>query len=126
MTNSENIKDLEKLVCALPDWTFNIAAYTNMGGQLIKMIKYPNVHLYHQSLAKPNLDWLMAEATCYLDINYGSKDDKVIKKFQGTGRPILSFDEVNSSMKNAVNYRSFANDDVSGMVTAVQQLAEDE
>lgn len=123
MTNSENIKDLEKLVQALPNWTFNIAAYTNMGGQLTKMIKYSNVHLY-QSIAKSNLHLLMGKASCYLDINYGSKDNKILQEFQQSGRPMFSFDEVNSGMKDAVNYQSFANDNVAGMVTAIKQLTE--
>lgn len=123
LTNSENMKDLEKLVVALPNWTFNIGAYTNMGGKLIRLIKYPNVRLF-QSLVLPNRQTLMGNATAYLDINYGPKDDQTIEEFQKSGRPIFSFDEVNSGLKSAVNYQSFADDDVSGMIDAIKQLAQ--
>lgn len=122
MTNSENFKNLEKLVKALPNWTFNIAAYTNMGGQLIKLIRYPNVHLY-QSIASIVRDQLIEKADCYLDINYGNKDDDLIAKFQKTGKPIFSFEEVNSKIKTAINYHSFANNDVMGMIQSIKKLS---
>lgn len=121
LTNSENIKDLEKLVQALPMVTFDIGAWTNMGGKLIRLITYPNVHLF-QSTGRPVTDQLIENANAYLDINYGAKDDNFIARFQETGKPILSFDEVNSQIKDAINYESFANDDVDGMVNKIKAI----
>lgn len=121
MTDSENVKDLERLVRALPNWTFNIAAYTNMGENLIKLICYPNVHLYPAIIGTIR-DQLIDEADCYLDINYGTKNEAILEKFQKTGKPIISFDEVNSIFKDAVNYQSFSDTDVSGMINYLKKL----
>lgn len=121
LTNSENIKNLEPLVEALPNCTFNIAAWTNMGGQLIKLVPHANVHLY-QSAVKPVLEKLIQEADAYLDINYGSKDEDFISRFQNTGKPILSFTEVNSQIKDATNYESFNDEDVQGMINRIKKL----
>lgn len=123
MTNSENIKFLEELAQALPNWTFNVGAYTSMGGKLINLARYSNIHLY-QSITGVMRDKLIQDVDCYLDINYGSKDNDLLNLFQKTGKPMLSFDEVNSDIKDAINYHSFANDDLDGMVKDIQQLGE--
>ena len=120
VTNSEDVKDLEKLVKALPQVTFNVVAWTNMGGKLIRLIKYQNVHLY-QSAGHPVTDQLMQTANAYLDINYGQKDDNFVADFQKTGKPIYSFDSVNSQMKDAINYHSFQDSDVDGLIAAIKK-----
>jgi lipopolysaccharide biosynthesis glycosyltransferase len=125
MTNSENLKALEKLAQALPNWTFNVGAYTGMGGNLINLARYSNIHLF-QSITGVLHEQLIQDADCYLDINYGIKDDDSLNRFLQTGKPIFSFDEVNSDIKDAANYRSFANDDLNGMVGAIKQLGADE
>ncbi|WP_283584105.1 glycosyltransferase family 8 protein [Limosilactobacillus difficilis] len=121
MTNSENIEELEHLLQALPDCTFHIAARTNMGGQLTKLITYPNVRLY-VSVVQVVVDQLMANADAYLDLNYGEKDDELIQKYQATGKPIVSLDDVNSKIKGAVNYHSFPHDDPEQLVQFLQSL----
>lgn len=121
ITNSENVKNIEELVTALPNWTFHITARTNMGGKLTRLLIYPNVHLYID-VTDVILDPLLEHANAYLDTNYGDKDNAIIKKFQATGKPIVSFDEVNSSLNGAINYHSFANDDVKGMVDYLNSL----
>lgn len=120
-TNSEYIKDLEAMVKALPKVTFNVVAWTAMGDYLTALIHYPNVHLY-PSVVPPVLDRLTESATAYLDINYGGKNDDYLARFHKTGKPILSFDEVNSSLAGEEGYESFANDDMAGMVARIKLL----
>lgn len=119
VTNSQDLKDFETLVKALPNCTFHVAAWTNMGGGLTNLVKYPNVHLY-PSAVRFVIDQLVKHVDAYLDINYETKDESYLKAFQATGKPIFSFDEVNSSIKDAVNYYSFANDDSAGMINAIK------
>lgn len=119
-TDSANLKDLEKIVQALPNWTFNIGAYTNMGGQLVKLTCHSNVRLY-QAITGVTIDMLVHNMDCYLDINYGNKENDLLNRFQKTGKPIFSFDEVNSDIKDAVNYHSFDNGDLNGMINAIRQ-----
>ena len=121
-TNDENIKYLYELAEALPNYEFNIAAYTLMGFKLIRALRYPNVHLY-PSITSYNRKRLLAKADGYLDINYGGKNEEVIQKYVDKGIPVLSFDEVATErFKNADNYQTFANDDLSGMVEAIRKL----
>lgn len=120
-TNSENIKDLTKLLQAFPNCTFNIMAWTKMGNNLTNLLNYSNLHLY-PSVTKYVSKQLIKHADVYLDLNYGSKNDTYLKKFQATGKPILSFDEVNSSLKDAVNYQSFANNDLNGMINRLKEI----
>lgn len=120
-TNSENLEHLEELVKAFPQYTFNIAAKTNMGGQLVKLITYPNIHLY-MNVVQVVADSLLDNADAYLDINYGSKDEDTIKKFQATGKPIVSFDDTNSSLKGAINYHSFKQNDVDSMIQYLDSI----
>lgn len=121
LTNSENLEALEELVKALPNITFNIAAWTNMGTHLTSLIPYSNVHLY-QSAVQPVVDKLIQAADAYLDINHGKKADDFLARFQKTGKPILSFDDVNSQIKDAINYRSFRNNDTTEMVNQIKQI----
>ncbi|WP_251547628.1 glycosyltransferase family 8 protein [Limosilactobacillus caecicola] len=122
-TNSENVEAIEQLVTALPNWTFNVVAWTNTGDHLNRLIKYQNFHLY-PSAVHPVTDKLIEQAAAYLDINYGAKDNDFIKKFQATGKPILSFDDVNSDVKEAINYQSFPSNDVQTMIMTIQNLRE--
>ncbi len=120
MTNSEDVKDLEQLVKALPKWTFNIGAFTNMGEKLTRLIRYSNIHLY-PSIVRPVVDQLIKTSDCYLDINYGEKNEKVLAKFQETGKPIISFDEVNSNFKNESNYHSFKNNNIEDVINQIKR-----
>lgn len=121
-TNSENVMHLEELLKALPNWTINVLAWTNMGGKLINLITYPNLHLVPNA-SRAVSDGLIKQATAYLDINYGSKDDNYIAKFQKTGKPMFSFNGVNSQIKDAINYHSYGDDDVAGLVTQIKGLS---
>lgn len=121
-TNDENIKNLYELAEALPNYEFNIAAYTDMGFKLIRALRYPNVHLY-PLITSYNRKRLLAKADAYLDINYGGKNEEVIQKFIDKGIPVLSFDEVATErFKDTDNYQTFDNDDLQGFIQAIQKM----
>lgn len=121
LTNSEDVKEIETLVEAFPNCTFNIAAFTGLGSHLTRLMKYSNVHLY-TSIVEVEIDRLIKEADFFLDTNYGAKDDNTLKKEQATGKPILSFDEVKSGLSQAINYEVFDNDDADGMVERIKAI----
>ena len=91
MTASQNLEQIEALVTALPNYTFNIMALTLMGDILVNLTKYDNVRL-HPAILEWNLDRLIRKCDVYLDINHGSKNLEVIKQVKEQEKRILAFE----------------------------------
>lgn len=91
MTNDQNLEHLEELVQKLPNWQFNIGAYTYVGWNLGRMPQYPNVKI-HPCIMKYKIDQLFKESDAYLDTNFGSKEVDLISRYEQTGRPVLTFE----------------------------------
>lgn len=119
-TRDENLANIEALVTALPQITFNIAAWTIMGEKLIKLVRYSNVHLY-PSVVGPELEILEKRADCYLDINYGDKENTVIDSFVNQEKPIFSFDSTASDEYFQNGEIRFKDDEVKAMVNAIKE-----
>ncbi|WP_295746733.1 glycosyltransferase [uncultured Limosilactobacillus sp.] len=121
-TNDENVKCLAELAQALPQYEFNVAAYTLMGSKLIQMLKYPNIRLY-PSMTQHTLQRMLNGTDAYLDINYGSKDDSLLQRFADRKLPLATFEDVATpNMKDNPDYHVFANGDLAGMVKFIQEL----
>lgn len=121
-TNDENIKYLYELAKDLPAYEFNVAAYTLMGSKLIQALQYPNVRLY-PSMTQHTRERMLKETDGYLDINYGSKDEGLLKQFYDKQIPFASFDEVATpSLRDQPNYHVFSNDDLAGMVAFIKKI----
>lgn len=117
-TSDENLLQIEQIVQALPNVTFNIAAWTPMGWNIMKLIKYPNVHLY-PNVVGPSLELLEQKANCYLDINYGGKEMSVIDTFTKSNKPILAFTDTSAGQQNE---QVFDNVDINGMIEQIKSI----
>lgn len=106
-THAQEIAQLDRLARDLPEYDFNIAAYTKVGFELVKAQQYPNVHVY-RLVSGYNLDRLIKNTDAYLDINYFAKEDDIIKKYLQTGKPVYTLPEVSSHWDDD-NYYEFAN-----------------
>ena len=91
-TNSDNIAQLDKIVEALPELHFSIAAITEMSSKLMSMDKYSNVSLYPGVKMKV-LDELFMKADFYLDINYESEIVSAVEKAFLHNQLIFAFKE---------------------------------
>lgn len=118
VTADQNIAHIEQIINKMPQWQFNIAAYTAMGFNLLKLLQYPNVRLF-PNVIEYNRKKLMNNCDIYLDINYGPKNNDIISKWHQTGKPILTFDSVAANIKDCPE-KSFALDDIDGMIQAIQ------
>ncbi len=96
LTNSQSFKNLEELIQGHPKALFHIAAYTEMGEELMRLAKYENVRLYPE-VVPPVLEELINRSAAYLDINYGTADQATLAAYAKTGKPILSFPETRHS-----------------------------
>ena len=96
MTASQNLEQIHTLINSLPEYTFNIMAWTLMGDSLNSLRKYENVRLY-PAILEWNINNLINSCDIYLDINHGDKDLKVIEKVKKLGKPILTFENTKNS-----------------------------
>ncbi len=72
LTNSDQLEDIERYINELPQYTFNIAAVTEMSPKLMELGKYSNVKLY-PSVKRNTVINLFNESNIYLDINHGNE-----------------------------------------------------
>lgn len=114
VTNSQELEAIHQLVVSLPEITFNIAAWTDMGEKLLALSVHENVRLYPQ-VVPPVLHQLEEKANLYLDINHGQEVQSVLEKMQKNDVPILSF----SSTKHG-EYGQRVVDSLAGMIESIQ------
>ena len=91
-TNSDRIAECERLVKALPEMHFCIAALTEMSSKLMSMEQYHNVTLYPGVKMKV-LEELFDKCDYYLDINYESEIVSAVQKAFLHNHLILAFKE---------------------------------
>lgn len=120
-TNSGNIQNLEALIQKLPNYHFNIAAWTDVSWNLKNLIRYPNVSIYVYVIGK-HLNALIENADAYLDINYDAKDDATIKRVEDRNIPVLSFKNTANNKNEYQKYQIFENDQVDEMVSFIKNI----
>lgn len=125
-TDDENVECLYELAKAMPEYEFNVAAYTMMGSKLVQALKYPNVRLY-PSMTQHTLHRMLDEADVYLDINHGPKTVEIIKQFMDRDDPVLTFDDVKTdALIDHKEYETLKTGDVSAMVTKIKTAGTDD
>lgn len=118
LTNSQDLEGIEELVMALPDVVFHIAAWTDMGDKLTKLVVYDNVRL-HPQIVPPVLDKLKKSTNLYLDINHGSADENFLKSLKEQDKTLLAFQ---STHHGDLGQIVFENGKVSFMIDAIKDL----
>ena len=118
ITNDQNLEHLEELVQKLPNWQFDIGAYTYVGWNLVKMQQYPNVKI-HPIILQFEIDNLFRTSDAYLDTNFGPKEVDLISRYQQTGRPIATFESSKTAEIGGKNYHVFGDDQMDQMVEYV-------
>lgn len=91
-TNSDRIAHLEKIVQALPELHFTIAAITEMSSKLMSMDAYENVTLY-PGVKMHILDEVFQNCDFYLDINHESEIVSSVRKAFLHNHLVLGFRE---------------------------------
>lgn len=121
LTASQDIAHIESLVKALPNWHFQIAAFTVVGFELAKLIQYKNVSVY-PVVNQYRLDHLMSDSDVYLDINYSRKFPEFIEKFLNSNRPVFAFSSSKGDFESYENYHVISDDKVDRMVFELKRL----
>ena len=119
LTNSQDLEGIEELVTALPDVVFHIAAWTDMGDKLKRLVVYDNVRL-HPQIVPPVLDKLKKSTSLYLDINQGSEVESILNDVCNFGIPILSFSNTQHGMHDQI---VFDKENINLMIEAIKDYA---
>lgn len=91
-TDSDQIEQLQKLVEALPELQFHIAAVTEMSPKLMAFDNYENVTLY-PNVKDKQLDSLFAECDWYFDINHAEEIVSAVERAFLNNQMIFAFQE---------------------------------
>lgn len=118
---TQNMGQLPQLIQKMPEYQFNIAAWTMMGEPVLKLLAAPNVRLF-PVVTGPQLDYLIENCDAYLDINKDGKERKVIDPFEQKQKPIFTFADVADNVHGYAKYYTFAPDQLSAMVQRLKQL----
>ncbi|MBR6643817.1 MAG: accessory Sec system glycosylation chaperone GtfB [Lachnospiraceae bacterium] len=118
-TNSDKIAELDKLVEALPEVHFSIAALTEMSSKLMSMGRYKNVSLYPGVKMKV-LDELFHKADFYLDINHESEIVSAVEKAFLHNHLIFAFRETIHNASYVAKEHIFESDKAEELVKALR------
>lgn len=119
-THLANTRDIEYLIKNFPDIHFNIAAYTQMAWELVKLTQYDNVQLYPLVIGSLRQE-LIDKADIYLDINYGQKEKPVLDKIKKRNIPMLAFNDTKDPHSEAYS-KYFIYDNREDMVKKIKDL----
>lgn len=120
-TNSDNIAELNKIVEALPEVHFSIAALTEMSSKLMSMDRYKNVSLYPGVKMKV-LDELFAQADFYLDINHESEIVSAVEKAFLHNHLIYAFKETMHNARYVAKEHVFCKDKVNELILQLKAV----
>ena len=120
-TNSDNIAQLNKIVEALPELHFSIAAITEMSSKLMSMDKYSNVSLYPGVKMKV-LDELFMKADFYLDINHESEIVSAVEKAFLHNQLIFAFKETIHNASYVANEHIYTEDRANELVLSIKAI----
>lgn len=123
-TNSERIAHLEKIVQALPELHFTIAAITEMSSKLMSMDIYSNVSLY-PGVKMNVLEELFKNCDFYLDINHESEIVSAVRKAFLHNHLILGFRETLHNLSYIAPEHVYAMDDVDKMISDLKGIVFD-
>ena len=114
-TNSDRIAHIEKIVEAIPELHFTIAAITEMSSKLMSMDSYSNVSLY-PGVKMHVLDELFKGCDFYLDINHESEIVSAVRTAFLHNHLIFGFRETLHNPSYIAEEHIYAMDDVDQMI----------
>ena len=123
-TNSDRIAEINKLVEALPEVHFSIAALTEMSSKLLSMDKYSNVSLYPGVKMKV-LDELFRKADIYLDINHESEIVSAVEKAFLHNQLIFAFQETLHNASYVAQEHIYPKSKVNELITDIKSVLSD-
>jgi accessory Sec system glycosyltransferase GtfB len=124
-TNSDNILNLQKIVEALPQVHFHIAAITEMSSKLMGMERFENVSLY-PGIKNELYEVLLKKCDLYLDINYEGEILSALRRAFLNDQLIFAFQETLHGADYTAEAQIYTADDTDRMIADITAVLEDE
>jgi accessory Sec system glycosyltransferase GtfB len=124
-TNSDRIEQCEKIVKALPQIHFHIAAITEMSSKLMAMESHDNVSLY-PGVKMSVLDELFKKCDYYLDINHESEIVSAVYRAFLSKQVIFAFRETMHNENYVARAHIYRTEEADRMIADLQKAAGDE
>lgn len=124
-TNSDNIAHATKIIEALPELHFHIAAITEMSSKLTAVGEYENVTLYPNAKTK-QLSSLFSRCDWYFDINHANEIVSAVKRAFLQDQLIFGFEETLHNRDYVAQEHIFAKADVERMIAVVKEILEND
>lgn len=124
-TNSDRIAQCEKLVEAIPNLHFHIAAITEMSSKLMSMERYPNVTLY-PGVKMHIAEELFEKCDFYLDINHEGEILSAVQTAFMYNHLILGFKETLHNPIYLAQEHVFSMDHADKMIAEIKSLLEND
>lgn len=121
-TNSDRIAQCQRLVEALPEMHFHIAALTEMSSKLMSMDNYSNVSLY-PGVKMSILNELFIKCDYYMDINHESEIVSAVQRAFLHNQLILAFKETLHNSSYVAPENIYQIDDVEKMILDLKEIA---
>ncbi len=123
-TNSDRIEHCEKIVRALPDMHFHIAALTEMSPKLMNMDNYDNVSIY-PGVKQEILDGMFEECDFYFDINHENEIVSAVHRAFLHNHLIFAFEETVHNRDYIAQAHIYPADNVDHMIADVKKAMKD-
>ena len=123
-TNSDRIAHIEKIVQAIPEMHFTIAAITEMSSKLMSMGSYDNVSLY-PGVKMGVLEDLFKACDFYLDINHESEIVSAVRTAFLHNQLILGFRETLHNPSYIAPEHIYVMNDVDRMISDLKGIVLD-
>lgn len=124
-TNTENIEQIHKIVKALPELHFHIAAITEMSSKLMLVDAYDNATLY-PGVKMSVLDELFKQCDYYLDINHEGEIVNAVNRAFLNNHLIFAFKETLHNAEYVAAEHVFGKDESEKMIQAIKSTMADE
>ena len=122
LTNSYLLEQIEYLVQHLPEVHFEIAAYTYMAVELLRLSQYPNVSLYPNTYPLL-IEQQLQQVDLYLDINHFDKIPLIYELIDQAGISIFAFE--NTKEQGQTYQAIFSHEHPEEMVVAIRRHIEE-
>ena len=123
-TNSDRIEQCLKIVTALPQMHFHVAALTEMSSKLMSMGTYENVSLY-PGVKMDVLNELFEKCDFYFDINHESEIVSAVRKAFLHNQLIFAFKETIHNRDYVADEHIYAANDADRMIADVKAVMAD-
>lgn len=123
-TNSDQIEQCEKIVQALPEMHFCIAALTEMSSKLTGMDRYENVSIY-PGVKQEILDGLFEDCDFYLDINHGGEIVSAVRRAFLHNQLIFAFEETAHNRNYVADPHIYPRNSADRMIADIRKAMKD-